>query len=105
MQYKIAFAVLQSPVPAGAASPAGVAVSITDRSGVVLPPVVLTGVETPPWTASVSGADGPGVASAVLTALDTAGKTLGTPLPVQETPATGATFPQPVLPATLTVTA
>jgi hypothetical protein len=60
-------------------------VEVTDNSGAVLPPVQLTGSETPPWTAVVTGTDGPGEASAVITDLDTTGNPIGSPVTLTET--------------------
>ncbi len=58
---------------------------VTDNSGAVLPPVTLTGAETPtPWSATLTGAAGPSEASVTFTDLDSNGNTIGTPVTVTE---------------------
>lgn len=59
-------------------------VEVTDNSGAVLPAVQLDGSETPPWTAVVTGTDGPNEASVVVTALDTTGNPIGAPITATE---------------------
>ena len=63
---------------------AATAVSVVDNSGTTLPAVSLNGTETPPWTATFTGAVGPNEAVATITDLDTSGNTIGTPVVVTE---------------------
>lgn len=94
----------QTPLPTGV-SFAATAVAVTDNSGVALPPVSLNGTETPPWTATFTGTEGPNEASATVTDLDTSGNTIGTPLVITETGTGGQpqNFPASTS-ATITVT-
>lgn len=70
--------VTTQPLPSGNAPQASVSVVVTDSAGTVYPAVVLTGAETPtPWAYAATFASGQ--ATAVATALDTAGATIGTP--------------------------
>jgi hypothetical protein len=75
---------------------AATAVVVTDNSGAVLPAVTLNGSESPPWSASFTGATGPNEASVVVTALDTDGNTLAE-ISATETGTGGqpGTFPAP----------
>lgn len=71
-------AVVSQPLPASNAAQASVSIVVTDSAGNTYPAVVLTGAETPtPWSYSATYASGP--ATAVATALDTSGATIGTP--------------------------
>lgn len=63
----------------------GTNVVVKDNSGAVLPGVLLTGKETPPWTAVFPGAAGPNEAQATITDVDSKGNTIGTPLVITET--------------------
>jgi hypothetical protein len=83
-----------TPSTTGAAF-ASISVVVTDSSGVAQPPVLLTGVESPtPFAFTTSVA--PGAGSAVATALDVNGATLGTPITQSFTEAgSPPTFPQP----------
>jgi hypothetical protein len=67
-------------LPDGVVGPATTSVVVTDNSGAVLPAVVLDGTETPPWTATFTGATGPNEASAIATDLDSTGAVIGTPV-------------------------
>lgn len=75
---------------------AATALVVTDNSGAVLPAVTLNGSETPPWSATFTGATGQLEASVVVTALDTDGNTLAT-ITGTETGTGGqpGTFPAP----------
>jgi hypothetical protein len=85
----LAFAPTTQALPAGNAPQASNSVIVTDSAGTIYPPVLLTGAETPtPWAYSASFA--PGAATAVVTALDTAGATIGTPTSVSFTVAAAA---------------
>ena|ERR1700733_11751818 len=57
---------------------------VTDNSGVALPAVTLTGVETPPWSATLTGTAGTAEASVTFTDVDVNGATVGTPVTVTE---------------------
>lgn len=63
----------------------GTNVVVKDNSGAVLPGVLLTGKENPPWVATFTGNPGPNEAQATITDVDTNGNTIGTPLVVTET--------------------
>lgn len=91
-----------TPLPAGATY-ASTAIVVTDNSGAVLATQTVNGTESPPWTATFTGATGTAEASAVLTALDTNGNTLAT-LTLTETGTGGqpGTFPSPTA-GTITV--
>lgn len=73
----------------------GTAVAVVDNSGAKLTAVLLTGTETPPWTATLTGAEGPNEATATLTDLDSNGNTIGSPITLTETGTGGqpAQFP------------
>lgn len=65
-------------LPASNAAQASISVVVTDSAGTVYPAVILTGAETPtPWSYSATFASGS--ATAVATALDINGVTIGTP--------------------------
>jgi hypothetical protein len=83
-----------SPLPAGVTF-AATAYVVTDNSGATLPAGTLNGSETPPWSATLTGASGPGEASVTFTDLDTNGNTIGTPVTVTESGTGGQpqTFP------------
>jgi hypothetical protein len=67
-----------TPLPAGNAAQASISVVVTDAGGTAYPAVVLTGAEQP--TAWAYGATyAAGAATAVATALDVNGATIGTP--------------------------
>lgn len=53
---------------------------VTDNSGAVLPTVTLNGTETPPWTATLTGAAGTAEVSATATDVDVNGATVGSPV-------------------------
>ena len=74
----------QSPLPAGITF-AATAVAVTDNSGAKLPAVSLNGTETPPWTATFTGTQGPNEATAVIQDLDTNGNPIGAPITLTET--------------------
>jgi hypothetical protein len=96
---------VDTPLPAGIAF-AAIALVVVDNSGATLPAVTLNGTETPPWSATLTGASGPNEVTATFQALDTSGNNLGTPLVATETGTGGqppGTFPQPTS-ATITVT-
>jgi hypothetical protein len=64
------------PLPSSNVAQASISVVVTDSAGNTLPAVVLSGAETPvPWSYSATFASGP--ATAVATAPDTAGATIG----------------------------
>ena len=92
----VTVATTDTPLPAGATYGA-TAIVVTDNSGAVLPTQTVNGTETPPWTATFTGAVGPNEATAALTALDTNGNTLAS-LTLTETGTGGqpGTFPSPV---------
>lgn len=85
-------AVTTTPLPATNAAQKSVSIVVTDSAGTVYPPVVLTGAESTPWSWAATYADG--AATAVATALDVNGATIGTPanlsftVPVTVAPAT-----------------
>src|SRR5580658_10367794 len=85
-------AVSTQPLPSSNAAQASNSVVVTDSAGTAYPAVVLTGAESTPWSWAATYA--PGSASAVVTALDVNGATIGTP----ET--TTFTVPTPIPPAT-----
>lgn len=89
--------VTPTSLPAANIPFAAIGLVVTDNSGAVLPAVSLNGTETPPWSATLTGAAGSSEASAVATALDTSGNTLGTPLTLTESGTGGqlGTFPAP----------
>lgn len=92
-----------TPLPTGVTF-AGTAAVVTDNSGAVLPAVVLNGTETPPWSATLTGATGSQEASVTFTDLDTTGATIGTPVTVTESGSGGfGTFPATTA-GTITVT-
>ena len=64
---------------------------VTDNSGATLPAGTLNGPETPPWTATLTGAAGPKEASVTFTDLDNTGATIGTPVTVTESGSGGVT--------------
>jgi hypothetical protein len=77
---------------------AAISVAITDNSGAALPVVKVNGSETPPFSVTVSGNSGPNQAMAVLTALDTNGNPIGSPVSITESGTGGVvpgTFPAP----------
>jgi hypothetical protein len=63
---------------------AATAYVVTDNSGATLPAATLNGSETPPWTAVLTGTDGPKEATVTFTDLDSTGATIGTPVVVTE---------------------
>jgi hypothetical protein len=66
------------PLPSSNAAQASISIVVTDSASTVYPAVVLTGTETPTaWSFTATYAAG--AATAVATALDTAGATIGTP--------------------------
>jgi len=75
---------------------AGTNVVAKDNAGTVLPGVILTGNETPPWTAVFTGATGPNLVQVTATDLDSKGNTIGTPATATETGTGGVqqTYPQ-----------
>ena len=89
-------AVTSAPLPAGSAAQASNSVVVTDAAGTVFPAVVLTGAESTPWSWAATYAAG--TANAVVTALDTNGATIGTPLTTSFDVAAivPSTFMQPV---------
>lgn len=74
---------VQAALPDGVTF-AGTAVAVVDNSGAKLDPVLLNGTETPPWTATLTGATGPNEVTATVTDLDTSGNTIGTPVVLTE---------------------
>jgi hypothetical protein len=74
----VALTVTQTPLPAANIPYGTTAIVVTDNSGAVLPTQTVNGTESPPWTATFTGADGPNEVTAVATALDTGGNTLAT---------------------------
>lgn len=107
-QIVVAVTTTDTPLPAANIPFAALAIVVTDNSGAVLPAQTLTAPDASGnWTATFTGAPGTSEASATVTALDTSGNTLGTPLTGTESgtggqPQTG-TFPQPTG-VTVTVT-
>jgi hypothetical protein len=86
---------------------AATAYVVTDNSGVTLAAGTLNGSETPPWTATLTGADGSSEASVTFTDLDTTGATIGTPVVVTESGTGGVTgqfFPASATGSSITVT-
>lgn len=93
----VVVATTPTPLPSGVTF-ANISVAVTDNSGAALPPVTVNGTESPPWTVNVTGTVGPNEASAVLTALDTSGNPIGSPVTITETGTGGVTpttFPAP----------
>jgi hypothetical protein len=84
---------------------AGVMLVVVDNSGATLPGVLLTGKETPPWSATLTGATGPNEATGTAQAVDSAQGNLGTVLSGSEsgTGGVGGQFFQPTG-MTITVT-
>jgi len=74
----------ESPLPDGVTF-AATSIAVTDNSGAKLPDVSVNGTETPPWTATFTGAQGPNEASAVIQDLDTNGNPIGSPITLTET--------------------
>jgi hypothetical protein len=70
---------------------AATAYVVTDNSGATLPAGTLNGSETPPWTAVLTGVDGPKEATVTFTDLDATGATIGTPVVVTESGTGGVT--------------
>lgn len=60
-------------------------VTVTDNSGAALPPVLLSGSESPPWSATFTGTTGTQEATALIEDLDSDGKVIGTALTLTET--------------------
>lgn len=82
---------------------AATAYVVVDNSGVTLPAGTLNGSESPPWTATLTGADGPNEASVTFTDLDTTGATIGTPVTLTESGSGGVvTPPAPFFPVSAT---
>ncbi len=79
-----------STLPAGVTY-AATAYVVVDNSGTTLPAGTLNGSESPPWTAVLTGADGPNEATVTFTDLDTNGNTIGTPVVVTESGTGGVT--------------
>jgi hypothetical protein len=71
-------AVSSQPLPSSNAAQASNSVVVTDSAGTVYPAVVLTGAESTPWSWAATYASGS--ATAVVTALDVNGATIGTVL-------------------------
>lgn len=70
--------VTSTQLPSGNAAQASVNIVVTDSAGTVYSPVVLTGAELPiAWQYAATFASGP--ASAVATAIDTSGNSIGSP--------------------------
>jgi hypothetical protein len=63
---------------------AATAYVVVDNSGVTLPAGTLNGSEATPWTAVLTGTDGPSEATVTFTDLDSTGATIGTPVVVTE---------------------
>lgn len=72
-----------TPLPSGITF-AQTAYVVVDNSGASLPPGTLDGSETPPWTATLTGASGSGEAQVTFTDLDSNGDTIGTAVTVTE---------------------
>lgn len=64
---------------------AATSIAVTDNSGATLPAVSVNGTESPPWTATFTGASGPNEAVAVIQDLDTNGNPIGAAITVTET--------------------
>ena len=105
-QLTLAVTVTQTPYATQppAALFASIGYVITDNSGAELTGT-LNGSETPPWSVTVTGADGPTPATYSLQAGDAQGNALGAPLTGTQGGTGGEvqTFPLPTA-ATLTVT-
>jgi hypothetical protein len=67
--------VTTTPLPSTNAAQKSISVVVTDSAGTVYPAVLLTGAESTPWSWAATYADGP--ATAVVTALDINGATIG----------------------------
>jgi hypothetical protein len=93
----------QKPLPPGVLF-AATAIVVVDNSGATLDAQMVNGTETPPWSATFTGVEGPNEAVATLQALDTAGNNIGEAVVVTETGTGGqpGTFPAPTG-ATITV--
>lgn len=72
------------PLPDGITF-AATSISVTDNSGAKLAPVSVNGTESPPWTATFTGATGPNEAIAVIQDLDTNGNPIGSAITLTET--------------------
>jgi hypothetical protein len=81
-QITVQFTGSQVPLPADVPF-AALAFSGTDNSGAPISGT-LNGTETPPWSAVLTGATGPGEVTVTAQALDTAGNNLGTPFTLTE---------------------
>jgi hypothetical protein len=68
---------------------------VVDNAGNTLPAGTLNGSESPPWTATLTGTDGPGEASVTFTDLDSTGATIGTPVTITESGSGGVVTPPP----------
>jgi hypothetical protein len=71
-------------------------VTVTDNAGNKLDPVLLSGSEATPWTATVTGIVGDQEATALIEDLDTDGNLIGDPITLTETGTggQGQAFPQ-----------
>lgn len=87
----------QKPLPPGVLF-AAIAILVVDNSGATLDAKLVNGSETPPWSATFTGTEGPNEATATLQALDTAGNNIGEAVVLTETGTGGQpqTFPAPV---------
>ncbi len=86
---------------------AATAYVVVDNSGATLPAGTLNGSESPPWTITLTGTDGPNEASVTFTDLDSTGATIGTPVTITESGTGGVTgqfFPVSAAGSSITVT-
>lgn len=70
--------------------PAGVVfsntrITVTDNAGKTLEPVLVSGSEAPPWSATFTGTTGTQEATALIEDLDSMGAVIGTPITLTET--------------------
>jgi len=66
-------------------------ITVTDNSGKTLDPVLLSGSEAPPWSATFTGATGTQEATALIEDLDQDGSLIGTAITLTETGTGGQT--------------
>jgi hypothetical protein len=96
----IVLQLIVTPTPYPTPTPAALFLAIgyagTDNSGAAFTGT-LNGTETPPWSATLTGADGPSEVTATFQAADTAGNPLGAPFTLTESGTGGQpqTFPLP----------
>lgn len=63
----------------------GTTATVVDNSGASLPVVTLSGIESPPWSATMTGAAGANEATVTFQDVDINGVAVGSPITVTET--------------------